>query len=334
MERWRSGRTMTKPKLRNTGGQTERVPNTLLRAVAILCVLLIHTLSSIQPSPFYADSGIWQWVAVGLDQAARISVPLFVALSGYGLWIKYGSTLDPVGVPRFWFRRLSKLLPAYLLWSVVFGIVFLIFPTWTTRETLPSFPWQLVWGRADYHLYFVPMIVQLYLLFPVFAWVQRRWPLALATAALLLQLTWYAYYSYGGNVPLELVFFRGDSEQYLWSPNWIWYFVLGMQLPTILARTRGTLWQGILLIATCIAWVWLVWLAVTTINSGTDPLIALKFTRFEVMAFATLAIPTAWIVAGKFRRLPPMLQWLGDWSYHIYLSHTLVLRLIFNILLR
>jgi len=314
---------------------SDRTGDVVLRALAISCVILIHVLSSIQPSPFYGNSGVWQWIVIGLDQAARISVPLFVALSGYGLWQGYGQKLSAVGTVPFLYRRVRKLVPAYVLWSVIFALVFLVFPNWTTPETQPSFPWQLVWGRADYHLYFVPMILQLYFLFPLLAWVQRRWPVALLLGALVVQLSWYAYYSYGEHVPLDLVFFKGDSEQYLWSPNWIWYFVLGMQLPAIsqwLGRrvlARG----GIAMVAVgvCLA---LVVNAVTAINSGVDPLLALRFTRYEIVLFASLAIISLLTWAHTVRHIPRSIQWLSDWSYHLYLSHTLFLRVIFNILLR
>ncbi len=323
---------MTKPS--KTAARGERSADTVLRAVAIAAVVLIHVLSSIQPSPFYETAGVWQWVVVGLDQAARVSVPLFVALSGYGLWQGYGERLSLAAVPGFWYRRVTKLLPTYVAWSIVFAVVFMIFPTWTTRETLPSFPWQLVWGRADYHLYFVPMILQLYLLFPVLTWVQRRWPKVLLLSALLLQLSWYAYYSYGKHVPLDLVFFAGDSEQYLWSPNWVWYFVLGMQLPSVLQYLRQRYVFSVLIAMSTLVWMGLVVGAVSAINTGIDPLLALKFTRFEVMLYATLAVTTMLVGAQSIKKVPRVVELLGVWSYHIYLSHTLVLRVIFNILLR
>ncbi len=319
---------MTKPS--KAAVQTERSADTVLRAVAIVAVVLIHVLSSIKPSPFYADSGVWQWVAVGLDQASRVSVPLFVALSGYGLWLGYGQSMKFQDFPGFLYRRLRKLLPTYVAWSIVFALVFTIFPTWTTRETLPSFPWQLVWGRADYHLYFVPMILQLYLLFPLLAWVQWRWPMVLLVGALAVQLAWYAYYSYGMHVPLDLVFFMGDSEQYLWSPNWIWYFVLGMQLPSVISYLRQRQVFTVLMLLSSVVWVGMVVGAVSAINSGIDPLLALKFTRYEVVLYATLAVTTLLTAVQSIKRVPTIVEWLGVWSYHIYLSHTLLLRLLFN----
>ena len=48
----------------------------VLKGIAIVAVVLIHVLSSIQPSPFLADP-LTSLIVVALDQVSRICVPLF-----------------------------------------------------------------------------------------------------------------------------------------------------------------------------------------------------------------------------------------------------------------
>ncbi len=74
-----------------TTAATRRQSDTFLRGIAICCVVLIHFLSSFKKSPFITGAE-FQNVAVAIDQLGRVAVPLFVALSGYGLMLRYQKT--------------------------------------------------------------------------------------------------------------------------------------------------------------------------------------------------------------------------------------------------
>lgn len=80
---------------RLTGGSTNRSFSekqyvTALKGIAILCVIGIHILSSIK-TPIFTE-GLQRYFFITLDQLFRISVPLFVALSGFAFTRKYQST--------------------------------------------------------------------------------------------------------------------------------------------------------------------------------------------------------------------------------------------------
>lgn len=299
-----------------------------LRALAILSVLGIHILSSFKKSPYLATSD-HQVLAITLDQLFRFGVPLFVALSGYGLSQKFAKT--EINLKHFWRSRLKKLLPAYLFWSLIFILIFVLVPWWSSSYSETNIIWQLMFGKADYHLYFVPMILQLYLLFPLIFWFYRKKPSLVFAGALLLQLFWYWRFGYHENTPVDLSFFAGDREQYVWATNWVFYFVLGMHLPKIhqiLAKNRALL-VGLVISALGIL-AFQVNTAIFAINvEKLDPLIALRFTRYPVVLFASLAIIIMTWWAKKVRYVPLPLWWVGTKSYHIYLVHTLLLRLIF-----
>ncbi len=321
----------------------------ILRGIALLGVVGIHLLSSLSPSPFYAVSG-WQWLAIGLNQLGRISVPLFVLLSGYGLGQKYGKELG--SLKQFFQRRVFKLLPEYLLWSIVFIVVFSTFEIWRSSQVNLPLIWQLVLGKADYHLYFVPMVFQLYALYPFLRKALRRQPLFTVLLALSVQLLWYWRFSYHYQPVVEHPLFIGDVEQYLWFPNWIGYFVLGMFLasPPNPARFKFSLPNWLTLVAACggalLSWLFATNQAVSLIGSGIDPLIALRTTRYSVVVMSLLAVVLVLVVHKIFasrqvkweRKLPGMtylldgLKWLGKHSYRLYLSHTLMIRVVQQIL--
>lgn len=301
-----------------------------LKGLAILLVLLVHTLSSFQESVFVGFNGRWQTLAVLIDKICRFSVPLFVALSGYGLSQRY--LKKPLYFGEFLRHRLWKLIPKYLLWSAIMILAVKIIPSWRSERPSPPLSLILLLGYADYHLYFVPMILQLYLLFPILRFFYGRWPNLTLFLALLIQVLWFASFSYQQKLPFNWSIFAADHEQYLWASNWIFYFVLGMYLPKILSFLwqKMVFWNTILTASLISSYFILSMDAVNRIQQGIDPLLVLRFTQYSMIAWVSLGIISLSFFASQLKAVPRLLLWLGQKSYDLYLSHTLLLRLVFS----
>jgi surface polysaccharide O-acyltransferase-like enzyme len=302
----------------------------ILKAVAIIAVLVIHTLSSLKQSPF-VNSSSFQIIGVSLDQLARLSVPLFVALSGYGLSISYAK--KKYNVFDFIFKRFLKVVPLFVLWSIFFIIMFNVVPAWSSSSDQPNFIWKLLLGRADYHLYFVPMIFQLYLIFPLIYKIFKRWPLLTLLGSIGVQFVWWYFYSYLGWTVTSWRYFEGDGEQYLWMTNWVAYFVLGMYLPKIwtwLDKSKLlVIMLGLILLSSA---AYSIFNAVSLIQGGLDPLYALKFTRYPLFVYSSAVIIVLSYFVARMRKFNERLIKIGKHSYLIYLSHTFFLRIIFSFL--
>ncbi len=300
----------------------------ILKAIAILAVLLIHILSSIRISPFVSESK-YQLIAVTLDQLSRVCVPLFVALSGYGLHWKYSRKMS---VGNFYLKRVSKLIPLYFIWSALFAILFYFVPAWGSSTNQPGFIWQLILGRADYHLYFVPMIIQIYLIFPLTLNFFKKWPLTTLFTAIAVQLIWWWFFSYHESVITTWKYFADDGEQYIWMTNWIAYFVLGMYLPKIWLWMNKNMTNSILILGALLASIfYTISNAIQSIQSGLDPLFALKFTRYPLFIYSFLAIIFLSFIFAKYHRSKKsnsLFFFLGENSYSIYLGHTFFLRIV------
>ena len=296
--------------------------NNILRGLAILAVLAIHTLSSIH-GDYYPSSG-WSWIAVGLDQLARFSVPLFVALSGYSFWQKYQGL--PFHYWDFVKRQAEKLLPLYVLASVLFNVIFFFLPSWKALGDVGPLWLQLVRGSADYQLYFVPMIFELYLLFPLVKKVVEKLPWTSLAAAFVFEWWLYAHATLLGN----------DQAQYRWFFTWIFYYVLGMHLPRIYHLLTQSAYTRIgVYLATIASFLYVATNAIVAVGRGVDPIIAMRFTEVGTLVYAGLAIVAIFTLASRARessfRVWGWLVQLGMWSYPIYLFHTLFLRLVFRV---
>lgn len=323
----------TEKKTQPEKSQLSLAATQVLKAGAMLSVLIIHLLATFKNSPFLATQPLIQIGAVLLNQGCRLGVPLFVMLSAYGLCQKYRT--QPLNLRVFYRQRAKKLLPKYFFWSWFSWVIFKIIPQWQTTALQPGFGWQLLLGRADYHLYFVPLLVQLYLLFPWLLKIYQRWPKLTLCGLFLVQLAWFKIIS-GHYLVGEPDFLRTDSEQYFWAANWGWYFGLGLALKSILSTMSAIAkkWPLFNQISWGVAigsWLTVSYLGLIQIRSGIDPLLALRFSQWPVMIGATIGILAIanWIQTQA--HFPRCWQRLGQKTYDLYLVHPLLFRIIFSV---
>lgn len=296
----------------------------IIRGLAILAVLLLHFFPYLKG----VYHGSYQVFFVFVDQLARFCVPAFIMLSGYGLTVKYYS--KNVAYVPYAVERISKLLPLYLLWSVASILIISSIPAWSFGNQPVSIITQLVLGQADYQLYFVPVLLQLYLLFPPLLQILRKKPKLLLFLAFLLQIALYAYYGSSAS--------NSDRYEYVFSLSWIGYFVLGMyiqttSIPKRTVKIAPAMAVGFLMLVT--------YLNVQNINASIDPLPVLKFTKLILMPFILFAclslISTPKSLLTKIPNtsrtlLLKSLEWLGKNSFIVFLSHTIGFRIIYAII--
>src|SRR5690606_30942488 len=108
--------------------------------------------------------------AVLLTQLVRFCVPVFLILSGYGLTRKYdpNGTFQSLDVKAFFQGRLGRIALPFVVLSLLFLFFRGLLPgsagwlagAWVYVEALAA-------GSADYHLYFLSIILQCYALYPI-----------------------------------------------------------------------------------------------------------------------------------------------------------------------
>lgn len=287
--------------------------NNFIKGLAIIAVVLLHILA--YPRGIY--HGEWQLFFVGLDQLARFCVPAFIMLSGYGLAFKAQKDGGIGLYLNFLKTRLGKLLPLYLLWSFSSILIVKSIPAWSFGNQPTSLVVQLLLGQADYQLYFLPVIFQLYALFPLI-WRYQHKIGAVLILAWLIQIGLYGFYN--------LQISHSDRYEYVFALSWIGYFALGVYLKL------ASLPKLILRLAPWLAFVLFIYLSLQVaaqIRAGLDPLPALKFTKLLIVPFAVLFNLSLIQInsnKGKF------IAWLGQNSYLIFLAHTIALRFAYALL--
>jgi peptidoglycan/LPS O-acetylase OafA/YrhL len=131
----------------------------LIRLLIIGLVVGVHTLSN--------GGGVINGLLGGFITVFHTSRELFFLLTGLVLTYNYG--LRPrILLPSFWWRRYKLVVPAYLAWTVIY---FLADPG---RLSATGLWHDLLTGNARYHMYFLLVTMQVYLLFPLVRWLLRR----------------------------------------------------------------------------------------------------------------------------------------------------------------
>ena len=189
-----------------------------IRTFAMLAVIVIHVSSAF----VYSDSDYPLFgmnVAFILNQVTRFAVPLFVLLSGVALSISHadGSYISFVK------KRIVKLAGFYIAWNTVYYLLN------SPEISLISFLKSMIYGNSAPHLYFIVIIIQLYLLFPILnKWIKKA-PLLTLAGSFFISALLHFFISLPslGNISILVKLYRVFP---FWEafPTWLFYFVLGM----------------------------------------------------------------------------------------------------------
>lgn len=198
----------------------------IIRAIAVLGIIALHVTSG-QVNNHMSIFVVNQWV--------RFASPLFIIISG--MILCYIEVKRPSPTYTYFFkRRFTKVVVPYIVWTFIYSL-------YTSRHMVMenivrSFHWDSVFsfittttghvltGSGFVHLYFILIMVQLYALFPLLL----RWLKFHSLSLLIVSFIVSA-------VCLSLIYLHqlrfiqlpvSPIPYVTLSPNWIFYFVLGM----------------------------------------------------------------------------------------------------------
>lgn len=294
----------------------------ILRAFAIIAVICLHVLSNFSSFIFRNPYNIPLFFFA--DQFFRFSVPLFVALSGYTLSMRYENQI--INLKDFYLRRAWKILPQYFFWSlIILGFYSVVYKSPFNIYSLPTL---LGYGKADYHLYFVPMIFQLYLIFPLLIWLWQKIKWKLVIFSFIYELIIYIQVYLKNNSFFGYNAGWNDQTLYMNSSYWIFYFILGISLINL--KIKKLIKIGIIFMAIftfLLAGIY----SLKLYKLGFDPIYVNWFLKITVLAYATSFILAGISWTEKLLALPKIIVntfiGIGKLSYIIFLSHTLVIRM-------
>ncbi|MDR2751796.1 MAG: acyltransferase, partial [Clostridiales bacterium] len=157
------------------GGITERKEKKICISLMelVLCLLVIYIHAASDAVTNYSKSSIF---TLALFSGQKIA---FFAMSGFlftsALKLAMGNSTERQPYQKYMLARIKRAIPGYLFWVLAFYLYFVY--------VLKYFPFS--WGKlAGYllkgnlvsHFYFVPIILQFYLLAPAIVRFARKYP--------------------------------------------------------------------------------------------------------------------------------------------------------------
>jgi hypothetical protein len=187
-----------------------------------------------------------------LEQLIAFAIPTFLFVSGFFIAVAVGrsrSTIDG----KLIFIRIRNLLIPYVIWSTVIFLAQYI----ETRNLLAPGIYlnRLVFGRVEDGFYFVPLLIQMFVMSPVIVLLAKaNWKLLLVAAAGLQIFT--VSLRYGAILSLKTPMMEtfGFLTQNWFFPGFIFWFsfgvVAGLKLPDLKQFPLPNGWPR----ASCCCW--------------------------------------------------------------------------------
>ena len=243
--------------------------------------------------------------------------------------LTYGySDLHRIGYRYFYRRRFVAVAVPYLCWTVIYFFVSLHGSGLGILSGLQHFGYLL--GTGYYQLYYLVVIMEFYIFFPVMFWVVRRFahrPWAIVGVALGVQVVMTSLMHWNV-LPPEMRGYYATRE----ITSYLFYLVAGMVVALHLDAVHAWLerngWRifAATVLAAAVAEGWYVVAArhvVSWMGSASDPLQPIVI-PFNVGAIACVYLFGVWLVApGRSRRIRAMAMSGSDNSYSVYLAQML-----------
>ncbi|MGH9097260.1 MAG: acyltransferase family protein, partial [Acidimicrobiales bacterium] len=293
----------------------------ILRLLTFAAVIAVHTIGN---TGIALNTG-----ANGMLMLLQFGREIFFTLTAFVL--VYAAIRRPVSARPFWRKRFTLVLVPYLTWSVIYELV--RDPTnhgwsWT------HFGYDLVTGTAEYHLYFLLVTMQLYLVFPLLWKFVRRTAdhavgiLAVVTAA---NVAWLAVLQYVHPTSGTMTWFYTRAFELL--PTYSMYVLAGAYAAVHYERIQAYVerHQRRLLVIAGVAGVVAIGAYVAQLRIMQNYL-ASSVLQPAMVASCVAAVIVVYLIGNKWasgqRRGMRLVAVGSEISFGVYLAHPLVLKLL------
>ncbi|HEB62824.1 MAG TPA: acyltransferase [Bacteroidetes bacterium] len=281
------------------------------KGFAIFTIVLFHLLQKIHLSPLFQSA----------IEFGGSGVHLFFMLSGFGLFMsKRRSPLE------FYQRRFAKIyLPYFLVLTISLLVNFLVplYHDGFQAYLAGIFLYQMFFGHFmeafGGHFWFISTIIQLYLLYPLFAYLhQKLGDKKFLLLSLFVSASYWVFLSY-----FDLLLDRSWTCSFL---QFFWVFSLGMVLANQYKTSGFEFWSFNCKVYILLAIVGVSVATVLLIHWG---MVGKVFNDIPVFVGYTSIAIIAYKFSIRFSSKSfQIFSKIGEYSYSIYLVHVLIISLL------
>lgn len=324
---WAEPAAQVRPAPRAHAGHRYEID--LMRVVTFASVIAVHGTSATTSTGSETGNGVLVFLHFTRES--------FFFLTGFVLVYAYQSRpLRPVPFLR---RRFTLVGVPYLVWTAIYIVIGVASGTISGRGLVRTIGIDLLTGNAKYHLYFLLVSLQAYLLFPVFRRLMSRYrhgtllALAVLVEALVTVVLQYGPRPSG---PVGHALSGHASVLIVSYPLYLVGGALAAAHRAALGRfvdRHPTAIAGIVVSAAALAALWYA----ADLRTGQQPLHAaavlepLEMIWSSAAILGLYAVCLRWSRSGQPRRAQRAVMWASRASFGIYLCHPAILQLVVGI---
>lgn len=289
------------------------------RAIACIAVIVVHVTSAYLVLD--TTGNLMKMVLLFINRGSSYVVPAFVFISGLVLAYNYHNKVFTY--PSFIKKRLKYLLIPYFFWSGFYYLLYVFCNSYPV--SVEFFVKKLLLGDMSYHLYFVLIILQFYLLFGLFNRLFKKFSAHyLLVVMVVINIFFMKYVRFWG---IDRFFM-----QYLSFFALGFYFCKNYQaIKEKVSKYKYVLAIGYILMTVLVAQQF--YQHIILMNPYDVFQDNLFWSIFSIVAILFYYYLALFIERSNFSRLKDILKKISNGSYYIYLSHPFMLMIavrIFN----
>jgi surface polysaccharide O-acyltransferase-like enzyme len=291
-----------------------------LRALATFSVIILHVAADMLYQYGVIPNSNW-WVGNAFDGIVRFSVPIFLMLTGALLFRKEYFIND------FLKNKFLRIVIPFLFWSLIYILYNLktMAATGVQMSTVESVQWAFVQLKtgSSYHFWYIYLIIGIYLFIPILGkWIRN----ATEKDILYFLIVWFSVMML--KQPYIAVLDITPNIDFTYFSGYLGYLVLGYYLS--IKDFKNKVFRYIVPVVLIV-----IGMGITIF--GTHHLTKLDG-KFSEVFYGYLSPNVMIFAIGVFMvfknqnsvnaKIAPAIQFIGKYSYGVYLSHVLVLTIL------
>jgi peptidoglycan/LPS O-acetylase OafA/YrhL len=286
----------------------------------ILSVIVVYSHVVSEAVDNYARDSFQFFFVFTTQHFSRVAVPCFIFLSAFKYFAKYSEKPGGFSYPRFALGRVRRVYLPYLLWVLVFYVYFVYAARYFPFEPAALVRYA-VEGDISAQLYFVVVIMQFYLLMPVWraaALGRTGWGWAAALMAVSAAVTYAARLAFARERYIDRIFV-----------SYLLFWAAGMVCGVWSERFFGILEKRRVVIRIAFALATAAHLGLTYANArGFFVYTASEAVHTAYGLFAAFFLLDLGVVLWpRLGAAAPAASLVSDSSYYVFLAHTLPIRI-------
>jgi peptidoglycan/LPS O-acetylase OafA/YrhL len=276
-----------------------------MRFIACFAVMMVHiTATGVEE---YIHGSFPHILMLIINRSLKFTTPVFIFLSGVTSFYSYSSKNKKFNYFDFLKKRLPKILIAYLIWCAIYYDVYIRLGYYVMD--INFFLESVLKGTMSYHLYFVIIIVQMYIIGPIFFFIlknsERKIPILIFAGIITYLSAEFLRYNLSDRIFLKyMVFYMSgiyvtlEYNKYIqWIKKNTIFIILGYILMVI------------------------IYTAAAFYNSVLNTFIWFIFSSISILLVYSIGL----LMKDKLKGIYGFIKLFGQSSYYIYLMHPLIL---------